>query len=67
MYHVPIPYVMGYDIQPLETVKEKKKYLQMAVDENWKLIFEHDHINVCATIQKTEKGYNFKEGFSELI
>ncbi|MCB0743303.1 MAG: MBL fold metallo-hydrolase [Ignavibacteriae bacterium] len=66
MYHIPIPYVMGYDIQPLETVAEKQKILKSAVDENWKMIFEHDHTNVCATIHKTEKGFNFKEGFTEL-
>ncbi len=66
MYHIPVPYVMGYDIQPLETVKEKQKYLNLAVKGNWKLIFEHDHINVCATVQKTEKGYSYKEGFTEL-
>lgn len=66
MYHIPIPYVMGYDIQPLETVKEKIKYLNLAVSENWKLIFEHDHINSCASIQKTEKGFSFKESFSEI-
>ncbi|MFZ1288569.1 MAG: MBL fold metallo-hydrolase [Melioribacteraceae bacterium] len=67
MYHIPIPYVMGYDIQPLETVKEKKKILQTAVEENWKLIFEHDHQNVCATVHKTEKGFSYKEGFKELL
>ncbi|MBK8945299.1 MAG: MBL fold metallo-hydrolase [Ignavibacteriae bacterium] len=67
MYHIPIPYIMGYDIQPLETVKEKKKFLQLAVEENWKLIFEHDSQNVCATIMKTEKGFIFKESFKDLI
>lgn len=66
MYHIPIPYVMGYDIQPLVTVDEKKKYLQEAVDKNWKIIFEHDHINVCATVKKTEKGFQFDKSFSEL-
>ncbi|MBK7104163.1 MAG: MBL fold metallo-hydrolase [Ignavibacteriae bacterium] len=67
MYHIPIPYVMGYDIQPLETVKEKKKFLQLAAEENWKLIFEHDSQNVCATIKKTEKGFSFNERFKELL
>ena len=57
MYHIPIPYLMGYDIQPLITVQEKQKYLQLAVDENWKLIFGHDHINTCATVKKTDKGF----------
>ncbi len=67
MYHIPIPYVMGYDIQPLETIKEQKKFLQQAVDENWKLIFEHDPVNVCATIQLTQKGFLFKESFKGLV
>lgn len=66
MYHIPIPYVMGYDIQPLETIKEKKKYLNLAVNENWKLIFEHDPLNVCATVRKTEKGFIFDHNFESL-
>lgn len=64
--HIPIPYVMGYDLQPLETVKEKEKYLSLAVEQNWKLIFEHDTINVCATITKTDKGFTQKEIYTEL-
>ena len=66
MHHIPIPYVMGYDIQPLETVKEKQKYLQLAVEENWKLIFGHDSINACASVKLTEKGYLF-DRYSNLL
>ncbi|MCK7528033.1 MAG: hypothetical protein MZV64_65795 [Ignavibacteriales bacterium] len=36
---IRIPYVMGYDIQPMITVQEKKKYLQLAADENWQIVF----------------------------
>lgn len=64
MHHIPIPYVMGYDIQPLHTVEEKQKYLKLAVDENWKLIFGHDHFNSCATVKKTERGYIFDKVLS---
>ena len=67
MYHIPIPYVMGYDIQPLETVAEKQKILKSAVEENWKLIFQHDHLNVCASVQQTNKGFLFKESFKKLM
>ena len=67
MYHIPIPYVMGYDIQPLETVREKEKYLHKAVQENWKLIFGHDHENACATVKKTEKGFIFNEYSDKLF
>lgn len=59
MNHIPVHYVMGYDIQPLETVKEKIKYLSLAVEENWKLIFGHDHLNACATVKSTDKGFAY--------
>ena len=64
--HIPIPYVMGYDIQPLVTVEEKKKYLSMAVEEGWKIVFEHDPLVTAATVTKTEKGFTVKEKFEKL-
>ena len=66
MHHIPIPYVMGYDIQPLETVREKEKYLSLAVDHEWKLIFGHDPFNLGSAVQKTNKGFLYKNGFMEL-
>lgn len=63
---IPIVYLMGYDIQPLKTIEEKKIYLSMAVDEDWKLIFGHDLNIAMATVQKTDKGFTHKELFKEL-
>jgi glyoxylase-like metal-dependent hydrolase (beta-lactamase superfamily II) len=40
--HIKIPYVMGYDLYPLDTIKKKKELLKKAVEEHWLLIFEHD-------------------------
>lgn len=40
--HIKIPYVMGYDLLPLDTIRKKKEMLEKAQDENWLLIFEHD-------------------------
>ncbi len=54
--HIPIPYIMGYDLQPLVTMKEKVKTLQQAADENWLLFFSHDPEIACATVKHTEKG-----------
>lgn len=65
--HVPIPYVMGYDLQPMETMKEKKKILPLAAEENWKIFFEHDPETVAATIQNTGKGFAVKEKLKELL
>lgn len=59
--HIPIPYVMAYDMQPLITLAEKKNFLNTAVKENYILFFEHDPVNECCTVQQTEKGIRFKE------
>ena len=53
---IKIPYVMGYDLQPLVTVQEKKKYLKQAADENWFLYFGHDPDVALATVKHSDKG-----------
>lgn len=62
--HLPIPYVMAYDMFPLTTLQEKKNFLQEAVANNYILYFEHDHINECCTLQMTEKGVRVGETFA---
>lgn len=64
--HIPIPYVMGYDLQPLVTVNEKKKILSFAVEQDWFLFFEHDPFTVAAKVTKNEKGFIVKEKFADL-
>lgn len=64
--HIPLPYVMGYDLQPLISVQEKKRLLSLAVDENWKLFFEHDPIYALATVKITEKGFQFGERYNSI-
>lgn len=67
--HIPLPYIMGYDTRPLLTLKEKKKFLEMAVAENYYLFLEHDaHCEIC-TIRKTEKGVRLdkKYSFDEIL
>jgi glyoxylase-like metal-dependent hydrolase (beta-lactamase superfamily II) len=59
--HIPVPYVMGYDINPLITMKEKEDLLGQAVENEWIIFFDHDPLYDCATIQKTEKGFILKE------
>jgi glyoxylase-like metal-dependent hydrolase (beta-lactamase superfamily II) len=62
--HIPIPYVMGYDMQPLVTLNEKELFLQEAVQKNYTLFFEHDPINECCNLQVTEKGIRANEIFT---
>jgi len=55
--HVPIPYIMAYDLEPLETMKEKERVLEQAVKENWILFFEHDPFRAATELIGDEKGY----------
>lgn len=56
VHHIPLPWVMGYDVRPLETLNEKERILSQAADEEWMLYFEHDADNIAATLTKTERG-----------
>lgn len=61
--HLPLPYVMGYDVRPLNTLKEKEYILKQAVDHNWTLFFEHDPSIECCSVEQTERGIRLKEHF----
>lgn len=54
--HIPIPYVMAYDMFPLTTLIEKKSFLKEAIENNYILFFEHDPVYECCTLQQTERG-----------
>lgn len=62
--HIPIPYVMAYDMRPMDTLTEKTKFLQEAVDNNYILFLEHDPLHECCTLQLTEKGIRLKDTFA---
>lgn len=61
--HIPIPYVMAYDMFPLTTLQEKKSFLKEAVENNYILFFEHDPKIECCNLQMTEKGIRPKNYF----
>jgi len=55
--HVPLPYIMAYDLRPLVTLEEKKKVFADAAEEGWILFFEHDPATVAGRILRTDKGF----------
>ena len=59
--HIPLPYVMGYDVRPLLTLGEKEAVLRRAAEENWVLLLEHDPVNEACTVEMTERGVRLKE------
>lgn len=54
--HISLPWIMSYDVRPLDTLSEKKYVLKRAVEENWWLFYEHDAQIVCSEVLATEKG-----------
>lgn len=62
--HIPIPYVMAYDMFPLKTLEERELYWQECVENDYILFLEHDSVHECCTLQRTEKGIRLKETFT---
>lgn len=62
--HIPLPYVMSYDMFPMKTLQEKKSFLQEAADRQYILYLEHDHVNECCTVIQTEKGIRLGNTFT---
>jgi glyoxylase-like metal-dependent hydrolase (beta-lactamase superfamily II) len=61
--HVPLPYIMGYDLFPVVTLEEKRKILTEAVEKDWIILFEHDPYLQSAKIGFSDKGFFIKESF----
>ncbi len=59
--HIPLPYIMAYDMYPMKSLDEKESFLNEASDNNYLLFMEHDPINTCCTVERTEKGFRKKE------
>ncbi|MCF6241482.1 MAG: hypothetical protein L3J74_09080 [Bacteroidales bacterium] len=62
--HLPMPYIMSYDTQPLVTLEDRKHFFKDAMENNYILFFEHDLYHECCTLQETEKGIRAKETFT---
>lgn len=57
--HVGLPYVMSYDLFPLETMQNKEKFYQLALDEDWIMAFNHDPDLFFGKIEKKDDKYFF--------
>lgn len=64
--HIPPPYIMGYDVEPLKTLSEKKSILPKMAEEGWILFFEHDPYNVAGKVSQTEKGFKATQLLKDL-
>lgn len=58
--HLPLPWIMGYDVEPLVTLETKRRIFRQAEDENWLLIFEHDATVPWGHIEHDGKSYRLR-------
>ena len=59
--HVPLAWVMAYDLNPVQTIKEKRSLLPTMVDKNWTVFFEHDPLRQAGKVTMDAKQYRLKE------
>jgi hypothetical protein len=56
--HIATPYIMGYDLLPLETMEQKERLVPQAIDGQWLSFLAHDPDHACGVIQE-ENGRPF--------
>jgi glyoxylase-like metal-dependent hydrolase (beta-lactamase superfamily II) len=64
--HVPLLWVMAYDVAPLDTLGEKERILNQAASEGWTVFFEHDTETATARIEKGERGFRAVDRLTSL-
>lgn len=61
--HIPLPYIMSYDMKPEITLREKESFLEEAEKNNYTIFFQHDLYNECCILRKTRRGISAGETF----
>ena len=59
--HMSLAWVMAYDLNPVQTIKEKRSLLPRMVDEDWTVFFEHDPLRQAGKVAMDGKHYRLKE------
>jgi glyoxylase-like metal-dependent hydrolase (beta-lactamase superfamily II) len=57
--HVPLPWIMGYDLEPLVTLETKRAFLSRADADGWLLVLEHEPGEGIGRVVRDGKGYQF--------
>jgi len=59
--HLPLPWIMGYDLEPLRTLESKRAFLRDATEGGWRLVFEHDPVVASGIAVVEGKGVTLRE------
>jgi glyoxylase-like metal-dependent hydrolase (beta-lactamase superfamily II) len=54
--HIPLPYIMSYDVEPMVTLREKEDFLEESLAKGYTYFFQHDFYTECCTLHQTKKG-----------
>ncbi|HTZ58206.1 MAG TPA: MBL fold metallo-hydrolase [Acidobacteriaceae bacterium] len=54
--HLDVTWVMGYDLDPLTCIEQRKRFYSRAIPEKWLVLFTHDHQHPMGYIELGEKG-----------
>ena len=57
--HLPLPFIMGYDLFPIQTLETKRWVLDRAFEQQWLLLFEHDPLVQAGHVRKDPEGKYF--------
>lgn len=60
-HHLPLPWIMGYDVEPLRTLETKRALYTRGIAEGWRVVFEHDVETVAGRLVEGEKGLGLGE------
>ena len=55
-WHIRLPYIMAYDMQPMRTLEEKQRVLNEAIEADYQLFFEHDPVTPSCHVERDERG-----------
>lgn len=58
--HLPLPWIMGYDVEPLVTLESKRALLRRVEQENWTVVFEHDAVVPWGRVQSDARAYSLR-------
>lgn len=60
-HHLPLPWIMGYDVEPLRTLESKRALYQRGMAEGWRVVFEHDADTAGGRLVPGERGVTLGE------
>lgn len=62
--HIPLSWIMSYDMEPLKTLKEKEEFLAEAIKNDYVFIYQHDYFSDCSRLQQMPKGIRATDSFT---